>query len=47
MQDYFDQVGELSMIAAVLKGGISGWQEAYGGRMLDWYNDKLWAKSGS
>ncbi|XP_044719828.1 rhodanese-like domain-containing protein [Hirsutella rhossiliensis] len=47
MQDYCDEMGELTMIAAVLKGGISGWQEAYGGRMLDWYDEKCWAKSGS
>lgn len=47
MQDYLDHVGDQGMVAAVLKGGISAWQEAYGGRMLDWYDGKYWAKSGS
>ncbi|PHH87454.1 hypothetical protein CDD83_8846 [Cordyceps sp. RAO-2017] len=47
MQDYLNQVGEVSIVAAVLKGGIAGWQRAYGGRMMDWYDEKSWADQGS
>ncbi|KJZ68680.1 hypothetical protein HIM_11936 [Hirsutella minnesotensis 3608] len=47
MQDYLDQVKEVEVRAAVLKGGISGWQKAYGGRMMDWYDEKYWVERDS
>ena len=43
MQDYLDDVGEANITAAVLKGGVKGWQRAYGGRMMDAYDAGFWA----
>lgn len=44
MQDYLNEVGEASMSAAILKGGIKGWQKKYNGKLMDWYDDKFWAQ---
>ncbi|KAG6041651.1 hypothetical protein E4U41_003089 [Claviceps citrina] len=44
MQDYLTEVGEASMSSAVLKGGIKGWQSRYNGKMMDWYDEKFWAR---
>ena len=30
------------MSAAILKGGIKGWQKKYGGALMDAYDDKFW-----
>ncbi|POR31639.1 Uncharacterized protein TPAR_08136 [Tolypocladium paradoxum] len=43
MQDYLNEVGEASITAAILKGGVKGWQKAYGSRMMDCYDAKFWA----
>ncbi|KAF4806878.1 hypothetical protein CGCSCA5_v013951 [Colletotrichum siamense] len=43
LQDYFDDVGETAVQAVILKGGIKGWVRKYGGRMMDWYDEKAWA----
>ncbi|OAQ79382.1 arsenate reductase [Purpureocillium lilacinum] len=45
MQDYLNEVGEASVTAAVLKGGIKGWQKTYGGRMMDAYDPKFWSSN--
>ncbi|TDZ16349.1 hypothetical protein Cob_v010766 [Colletotrichum orbiculare MAFF 240422] len=42
LQDYFDDVGETTVTAVILKGGIKGWVRGYGGRMMDWYEEKVW-----
>lgn len=42
MQDYLNELGDTSMKAVILKGGIKGWQKTYGGKMMDWYDDKAW-----
>ncbi|KAF4834518.1 hypothetical protein CGCTS75_v003109 [Colletotrichum tropicale] len=43
LQDYLDDVGETAVQAVILKGGIKGWVRKYGGRMVDWYDEKAWA----
>ncbi|KAF4918234.1 hypothetical protein CGCVW01_v009030 [Colletotrichum viniferum] len=43
LQDYFDDVRETAVQAVILKGGIKGWVRRYGGRMMDWYDEKAWA----
>ncbi|EQB53132.1 hypothetical protein CGLO_07178 [Colletotrichum gloeosporioides Cg-14] len=43
LQDYFDDVGETAVQAVILKGGIKSWVRKYGGRMMDWYDEKAWA----
>ncbi|KYK57471.1 Rhodanese-like protein [Drechmeria coniospora] len=47
MQDYLNEVGEASMTAAILKGGIKGWQRVYGGQMMDAYDKKFWQQEPS
>ncbi|KAF4878452.1 hypothetical protein CGCSCA1_v002510 [Colletotrichum siamense] len=42
LQDYFDDVGETAVQAVILRGGIKGWVRKYGGRMMDWYDEKAW-----
>lgn len=42
MQDYLDEVGETDMEAIILTGGIKGWVKAYGGTLMDWYDEKAW-----
>ncbi|TDZ33093.1 hypothetical protein C8035_v006035 [Colletotrichum spinosum] len=42
LQDYFDDVGETTVTAVILKGGIKGWVRGYGGRVMDWYEEKVW-----
>ncbi|KAJ0282638.1 hypothetical protein Brms1b_004678 [Colletotrichum noveboracense] len=42
LQDYFDDVGDTAVQAVILKGGIKGWVRKYGGRMMDWYDEKAW-----
>ncbi|KXH68965.1 hypothetical protein CSAL01_06983 [Colletotrichum salicis] len=43
LQDYFNEIGETTVQAVILKGGIKGWVRRYGGRMMDWYDEKTWA----
>ncbi|PHH76724.1 hypothetical protein CDD82_3876 [Ophiocordyceps australis] len=47
MQDYMDALGDGSITAAVLKGGIRSWQRTYGRRMMDCYDGKFWAERSS
>ncbi|EFY88728.1 arsenate reductase (Arc2), putative [Metarhizium acridum CQMa 102] len=47
MQDYLNEMGEASMSAAILKGGIKGWQKKYSGKMMDWYDEKFWTQQQS
>lgn len=42
MQDYLDDVGETSMKALVLVGGIKGWHKKFGGKMMENYDEKSW-----
>jgi len=43
MQDYIDEVGAAETIEArVMTGGIRGWVDAYGSRMMDGYDEKTW-----
>ncbi len=42
MQDYLDEIGETKMKAVILKGGIKGWQKTYNGKMMDWYDARVW-----
>lgn len=42
MQDYLNEMGETTTKAVILKGGIKGWQKAYGGKMMEWYDEKFW-----
>ncbi|KAK7404123.1 hypothetical protein QQX98_010081 [Neonectria punicea] len=44
MQDYLNEVGETGIKAEILVGGIKGWQKAYGGRLMDYYDEKTWAE---
>lgn len=41
MQDYIDEVGG-DIESQVMTGGIRGWVEAYGSRMVDGYDEKTW-----
>lgn len=47
MQDYLNEMGEASMSAAILKGGIKGWQKKYSGKLMDWYDEKFWTQQQS
>ncbi|KAK7430180.1 hypothetical protein QQZ08_003365 [Neonectria magnoliae] len=42
--DYLNEVGETGIKAEILAGGIKGWQKAYGGRLMDYYDEKTWAE---
>ncbi|KAH7326454.1 Rhodanese-like domain-containing protein [Stachybotrys elegans] len=42
MQDYLDTVGDKSISAVILKGGIKGWQKSFGGKLMDFYDEKAW-----
>ncbi|OLN81504.1 Arsenical-resistance protein 2 [Colletotrichum chlorophyti] len=42
LQDYFDEVGETAVQAAILKDGIKGWVRKYEGRLMDSYDEKAW-----
>ncbi|KAI5467462.1 Rhodanese-like domain-containing protein [Mariannaea sp. PMI_226] len=42
MQDYLDEVGETNIKAEILAGGVKGWQKTYGGKLMDWYDEKAW-----
>ncbi|KAF5020107.1 hypothetical protein F66182_7870 [Fusarium sp. NRRL 66182] len=46
MQDYLDELGETDIKAEILIGGIKGWQKAYDGQLMDFYNEKAWKKEG-
>ncbi|KAF4467793.1 arsenate reductase (Arc2) [Fusarium albosuccineum] len=46
MQDYLDEVGEAGIKAEILIGGIKGWQKTYGGKLMDWYDEKAWTGQG-
>ncbi|KAK4465080.1 hypothetical protein QBC42DRAFT_262064 [Cladorrhinum samala] len=41
MQDYIDAV-EGDIRSEVMVGGIRGWVKAYGGRMMEGYDEKVW-----
>ncbi|KAK4220303.1 Rhodanese-like domain-containing protein [Rhypophila decipiens] len=41
MQDYIDQVGG-DIQSQVMTGGIRGWVKAYGGQMMDGYDEETW-----
>jgi len=41
MQDYIDQVGG-DIKSQVMTGGVRGWVQAYGGRMMDGFDEKAW-----
>lgn len=41
MQDYIDAV-EGGIRSEVMVGGIRGWVKAYGGRMMEGYDEKVW-----
>lgn len=42
MQDYLNEVGETGMKAIILTGGIKGWHKAFGGKMMEHYDEKAW-----
>ncbi|KAK4161927.1 hypothetical protein QBC43DRAFT_216615 [Cladorrhinum sp. PSN259] len=42
MQDYIDSLGG-DIKSEVMVGGIRGWVKAYGGRMMEGYDEKIWA----
>ncbi|KAI8719509.1 Rhodanese domain-containing protein [Fusarium sp. LHS14.1] len=44
MQDYLNEVGETDIKAEILIGGIKGWQKTYGGKLMDYYDEKVWTK---
>lgn len=45
MEDYVNEVGgELESL--VMVGGIRGWVQAYGGSMMDGYDEKAWQAEG-
>ncbi|RSL64958.1 hypothetical protein CEP54_004429 [Fusarium duplospermum] len=44
MQNYLDEVGETDIKAEILIGGIKGWQKTYGGKLMDYYDEKVWTK---
>ncbi|KXX76793.1 Arsenical-resistance protein 2 [Madurella mycetomatis] len=41
MQDYVNDVGG-DLESQVMAGGIRGWVQAYGGSMMDGYDEKVW-----
>ncbi|KAK3299750.1 Rhodanese-like domain-containing protein [Chaetomium fimeti] len=41
LQDYVDEVGG-DLKSQVMVGGIRGWVKAYGGSMMDGYDEKRW-----
>ncbi|CAM1504377.1 Fc.00g019680.m01.CDS01 [Cosmosporella sp. VM-42] len=43
MQDYLNEVGDTEIKALILTGGIKGWVKSYGGKLMDWYDEKAWA----
>lgn len=42
MQDYVNEVGG-DLEPQVMVGGIRGWFQAYGGSMMDGFDEKVWA----
>ncbi|KAK3987670.1 hypothetical protein QBC44DRAFT_331039 [Cladorrhinum sp. PSN332] len=42
MQDYIDSLGG-DLKSEVMIGGIRGWVKDYGGRMMEGYDEKVWA----
>lgn len=42
MQDYVNEVGG-DLESQVMVGGIRGWFQAYGGSMMDGFDEKVWA----
>ncbi|KAF7550111.1 hypothetical protein G7046_g8125 [Stylonectria norvegica] len=42
MQDYLNEVGETEIKALILNGGVKGWQKAYGGSLMDSYDEQAW-----
>ncbi|UKZ49057.1 hypothetical protein TrVGV298_003296 [Trichoderma virens] len=41
-QEYLNSVGEVEMTAAILKGGVKGWQKTYNGQNMDHYDANAW-----
>lgn len=42
MQDYLNEVGETSIKTFIMTGGIKGWYQAFGGKMMENYDEKAW-----
>ncbi|KAL2675354.1 hypothetical protein Neosp_011538 [[Neocosmospora] mangrovei] len=42
--DYLNEAGETDIKAEILIGGIKGWQKTYGGKLMDYYDEKVWTK---
>jgi arsenical-resistance protein 2 len=45
MQDYVNEIGG-ELEPQVMVGGIRGWVQAYGGSMMDGYDEKSWQAEG-
>ncbi|KAL2262065.1 hypothetical protein VTK26DRAFT_2592 [Humicola hyalothermophila] len=45
MQDYVNELGG-ELECQVLAGGVRGWVQAYGGSMMDGYDEKAWRVEG-
>jgi arsenical-resistance protein 2 len=45
LQDYVDEVGG-DIESQVMVGGIRGWVQAYGGTMMDGFDEKAWRSKG-
>ncbi|UKZ75587.1 hypothetical protein TrVFT333_003275 [Trichoderma virens FT-333] len=41
-QEYLNSIGEVEMTAAILKGGVKGWQKTYNGQNMDHYDANAW-----
>ncbi|KAH6609172.1 arsenate reductase arc2 [Trichoderma cornu-damae] len=41
-QEYLNSIGETEMTAAILTGGVKGWQKKYGGQLMDFYDPNAW-----
>ncbi|CEJ89196.1 hypothetical protein VHEMI05053 [[Torrubiella] hemipterigena] len=42
MQDYINEVGDTKMKAAIVRGGIKGWQKSFGAKMIEGYEERVW-----
>ncbi|QYS96974.1 Rhodanese domain-containing protein [Trichoderma simmonsii] len=41
-QEYLNSIGETEMTAAILRGGVKGWQKTYNGQNMDHYDPNAW-----
>ncbi|RFU77627.1 arsenate reductase arc2 [Trichoderma arundinaceum] len=46
-QEYLNSIGEVGMTAAILRGGVKGWQKTYNGQLMDYYDPNAWGGSRS